>query len=210
MNQNKKAILDLVFYLVIPFLIWKFAKPYIDPYYAMLLSSVPGIIYTLYTFKKEKQFNVTGFFILITLISNTTVDLLSGSAERMLWNDTYYHIVLGIIVICTIFIKKPLMLYFAADIAALQGHDRDKSRELYRDSRIYPALQYLTLFFGLQFILKSFLKIYFISVFGVDGYGEMRAIMTAVGWGISICIGIGFVWVNNKIHAVTEEQESVQ
>ena len=106
---------------------------------------------------------MTGFFILITLISNTTVDLLSGSAERMLWNDAYYHIVLGIIVICTIFIK-PLMLYFAADIAALQGHDRDKSRELYRDSRIYPALQYLTLFFGLQFILKSFLKIYFISV----------------------------------------------
>ncbi|PDY90571.1 VC0807 family protein [Bacillus toyonensis] len=210
MNQNKKAILDLVFYLVIPFLIWKFVKPYIDPYYAMLISSVPGIIYTLYTFKKEKQFNVTGFFILITLISNTTVDLLSGSAERMLWNDAYYHIVLGIIVICTIFIKKPLMLYFAADIAALQGHDRDKSRELYRDSRIYPALQYLTLFFGLQFILKSFLKIYFISVFGVDGYGEMRAIMTAVGWGISICIGIGFVWVNNKIHAVTEEKESVQ
>lgn len=102
------------------------------------------------------------------------------------------------------------MLYFAADIAALQGHDRDKSRELYRDSRIYPALQYLTLFFGLQFILKSFLKIYFISVFGVDGYGEMRAIMTAVGWGISICIGIGFVWVNNKIHAVTEEKESIQ
>lgn len=91
MNQNKKAILDLVFYLVIPFLIWKFAKPYIDPYYAMLLSSVPGIIYTLYTFKKEKQFNVTGFFILITLISNTTVDLLSGSAERMLWNDAYYR-----------------------------------------------------------------------------------------------------------------------
>ena len=78
MNQNKKAILDLVFYLVIPFLIWKFAKPYIDPYYAMLLSSVPGIIYTLYTFKKEKQFNVTGFFILITLISNTTVDLFSS------------------------------------------------------------------------------------------------------------------------------------
>ncbi len=101
---------------------------------------------------------MTGFFILITLISNTTVDLLSGSAERMLWNDAYYHIVLGIIVICTIFIKKPLMLYFAADIAALQSHDRDKSRELYRDSRIYPALQYLTLFFGLQFILKKLFK----------------------------------------------------
>ncbi|MEN1934747.1 VC0807 family protein [Paenibacillus sp. 102] len=210
MNQNKKVVFDLIFYLVFPFVIWKFAKTHIDPYYAMLISSVPGILYTLYCFKKEKQLNVTGFFILITLIANTTVDLLSGSAERMLWNDAYYHIVLGLIVICTIFIKKPLMLYFAADIAVLQGHDRDKSRILYRDKLIYPALQYLTLFFGLQFILKSFLKIYFISVFGVEGYGEMRAIMTAVGWGISICIGIGFVWVNNKIHAVIEQNESTQ
>ena len=74
----------------------------------MLLSSVPGIIYTLYTF--EKQFNVTGFFILITLISNTTVDLLSGSAERMLWNDAYYHRT-GIIVICTIFIKTTYVIF---------------------------------------------------------------------------------------------------
>ena len=110
----------------------------------MLLSSVPGLFIHCIPLKR-KQFNVTGFFILITLISNTTVDLLSGSAERMLWNDAYYHIVLGIIVICTIFIK-PLMLYFAEILQRLQGHDRDKSRELYRDSRIYPALQYLTLF----------------------------------------------------------------
>ena len=90
------------------------------------------------------------------------------------------------------------MLYFAADIAALQGHDRDKSRELYRDSRIYPALQYLTLFFGLQFILKASKNLFHLCFRCRDGYGEMRAIMTAVGWGISICIGIGFVWVNNK------------
>ena len=47
------------------------------------------------------------------------------------------------------------MLYFA-QILRTTSHDRDKSRELYRDGRIYPALQYLTLFFGLQFILKSF------------------------------------------------------
>lgn len=209
MNQNIKAILNIVFYLVFPFLIWKFAKLYIDPYYAMLISSAPGIIYTLYTFKKEKQFNVTGFFILVTLTANTTVDLLSGSAERMLWNDAYYHIVLGFIVICTILIKKPLMLYFAADIATMQGHDLTNSRKLYRHSRIYPALQCLTLFFGLQFILKSFLTIHLISSFGVDRYGEMRTLMTAVGWGISICMGIGFVWINKKVHTVTEGRESL-
>ncbi|MDM5156435.1 VC0807 family protein [Bacillus sp. DX1.1] len=209
MKQNKKVLFDIIFYLVFPFVIWKFAKTYIDPYYAMLISSVPGILYTLYCFKKEKQFHVTGFFILITLIANTTVDLLSGSAEKMLWNDVYYHIALGLIIICTIFIKKPLMLYFAADLAVLQGYDRDESRTLYRDKQILPSLQYFTLFFGLQFIVMSCIKIYFISVFGVDGYGEMKAIMTAIGWGVSICMGAGFLLVDHKIKKVTESKESV-
>ena len=112
----------------------------------MLLSSVRGLFIHCIPLKK-KQFNVTGFFILITLISNTTVDLLSGSAERMLWNDAYYHIVLGIIVICTIFIKTTHVI-FRCGYCSTARHDRDKSRELYRDSRIYPALQYLTLFSG--------------------------------------------------------------
>jgi len=206
MKQNNKVIYDIIFYLIFPFVIWKFGKQYMDAYYAMLLSSVPGIFYTLYCFKKERQFHVTGFFILVTMIVNTSVDILSGSAEKMLWNDVYYHIVLGIVVICTIFIKQPLMLYFAADLAALQGDDRKKSQLLYRDPRLFPSFQYFTFFFGLQFIVLSGIKIYMISKFGVDGYGEMKAIMTGVGWCISIGIGAGFLWISNKIKQVTEAE----
>ncbi|PGZ96370.1 hypothetical protein COE51_17185 [Bacillus pseudomycoides] len=206
MKQNYKALYDIVFYLIFPFIIWKFGKHFMDAYYAMLISSVPGIFYTLYCFKKERQFHVTGFFILITMIVNTSVDLLSGSAEKMLWNDVYYHITLGILVICTIFIKQPLMLYFAADYAALQGYDRKESQLLYRDPRLFPSFQYFTLFFGLQFIALSFIKIYMISKFGVDGYGEMKAIMTGIGWFVSIAIGAGFLWVAHKIKQVTEAE----
>ncbi|MGF9963140.1 VC0807 family protein [Bacillus rhizoplanae] len=204
MKQNYKALYDIVFYLIFPFVIWNFGKHYMDAYYAMLISSVPGIFYTLYCFKKERQFHVTGFFILITMIVNTSVDLLSGSAEKMLWNDVYYHITLGTLVICTIFIKQPLMLYFAADYAALQGFDRKESQLLYRDPHLFPSFQYFTLFFGLQFIVLSFIKIYMISKFGVSGYGEMKAIMTGIGWCVSIGIGAGFLWVGHKIKQVTE------
>ncbi|ENQ3104267.1 hypothetical protein SAMN04488168_105113 [Bacillus sp. 491mf] len=206
MKQNNKAIYDIIFYLIFPFVIWKFGKQYMGAYYAMLISSVPGIFYTLYCFKKERQFHMTGFFILITMIVNTSVDLLSGSAEKMLWNDVYYHIALGIVVICTIFIKQPLMLYFAADYAALQGDDRKESQLLYRDPRLFPSFQYFTFFFGLQFIVLSCIKIYMISKFGVDGYGEMKAIMTGIGWCISIGIGAGFLWISNKIKQVTEAE----
>lgn len=203
MKQNNKAIYDIIFYLILPFAIWKFGKQYMDAYYAMLISAVPGIFYTLYCFKKERQFHVTGFYILSTMIVGISVDLLSGSAEKMLWNDVYYHIALGIVVICTIFIKQPLMLYFAADYAALQGYDRKESQLLFRDPRLFPSFQYFTFFFGLQFIVLSSIKIYMISKFGVDGYGEMKAIMTGIGWCISIGIGAGFLWISKKIKQVT-------
>ncbi|MED0981603.1 hypothetical protein P4T48_19335 [Bacillus paramycoides] len=204
MNQNKKGIfLDIIFFLAFPFLIWKVAKTHIDPYYAMLISSIPTILYTFYCLKKERQLHITSLYILINLFASTIVDLLSGSAERMLWNNVYYQIALGFIVIGTIFIKKPLILYFAVDIAALQGHEREKIHSLFRDKRIYSVLQYLTLFSGIQTIAKSCLKIYFISVFGVEGYGEIRAIMTAIDWGLSICIGIGgFAWIDHKVNLV--------
>lgn len=70
----------------------------------------------------------------------------------------------------------------------------------------FAVPQYLTQFFGIQFILKDCLKIYFISSFSIDESGEMKAIMTAVGWKISICVETGFTWLNNKIHTVTVEK----
>lgn len=138
------------------------------------------------------------------------MDLLSGPAERMLWNNVYYQIVLGFIVLGTTFKKKPLVLYFAADIAVLQGHDCEKSHALFRDKRIYPAFQYLTLFSSLQIIANCCLKIYFISIFGIEGYGEMRAIMSAVNWGLSICTGVGgFIWITHKVNIVTRQNPSI-
>src|SRR5699024_11301313 len=87
---NKKIILlDLIFYLVLPYVIWKFGKEPLCDYLAMILSTVSGFVYTIYRFILEKQFNIAGLFIIGSLALSTTVDLLSGSAERMLWYSVY-------------------------------------------------------------------------------------------------------------------------
>ncbi|MFD3447752.1 VC0807 family protein [Microbacteriaceae bacterium 4G12] len=204
MKQKNTALFDIIFYVVFPFVVWKFSKGIIGNYYAMLLSSVPGIIYTLYRFQKDRQFNVTGLFIIGTLIIGTIVDLVSGSAKAMLWNDAYYHIVLGIAVMGTVLIKKPLTLFFAVDIAAIQGSERAESYQLYKQAPLFRYFQYFTLFYGGQYIAVSFLKMYLISVFGVDGYGQMKVLMTAVNWVIAFGIGVGFVLISQKIQKQQE------
>src|SRR5699024_950800 len=89
-KTNKKIILlDLIFYLVFPYVIWKFGKDSLGDYLSMLLSTILEFVYIIYRIILEKQFNIAGLFIIGLLALSTTVDLLSGSAERMLWNSVY-------------------------------------------------------------------------------------------------------------------------
>ncbi|MEK1829381.1 hypothetical protein AAAC51_10260 [Priestia megaterium] len=68
-------------------------------YYAILLSTAPAFVYTIYTFIKDRQFNVTGLFIVITLLARTIIDLISGNAATMLNNQVYFMIGLAVVVL---------------------------------------------------------------------------------------------------------------
>lgn len=62
--MNKKLItLDLLCYGVIPFIIWNYGREPLGDYIAILLSTVPGFIYTVYRFAKENQLNIAGIFV---------------------------------------------------------------------------------------------------------------------------------------------------
>lgn len=52
-------------------------------------STVLGFIYTIYRFAVEKQLNIMGLFIISSLFITTAVNLISASAESMLWNQVY-------------------------------------------------------------------------------------------------------------------------
>lgn len=123
--MKKHTILfDIICYAVIPFFIWNYGRGILGDYYALLLSTVPGLIYTLYRFITERQLNLTGLFIISSLAISTTVNLLSSTAEDMLWNQVYVGIAFAMIFLLSIVIKKPLALYFAVDFVFLKLEQR--------------------------------------------------------------------------------------
>lgn len=205
--MKKIIIFDLLFYVVLPYLIWNQGKELIGDYYAMLFSTVPGIIYTLVRFFIEKQFNITGLFIITSLTVNTIIDIWSGNAEAMLKNGVYYTFGLGAFFLLTVLIKKPLSLYFFIDVAALMGHDRKESLELYKTKRIFSLFQYLTLLLVVRSICQGFVKIWLINKYGVEGYDEMIIYMQAIGWTFSILIGGFTVYIGSMINKQLESSE---
>ncbi|MCM3003468.1 VC0807 family protein [Priestia koreensis] len=197
--MKNKVIFDLLFYIALPYLIWNQGRHFLGDYYAILLSTAPAFIYTIYTFVKEKQFNVTGLFLVITLLIRTIVDIISGKADTMLVNQAYFMFGLGVVLFITMLIKKPLGLYFFVDTAYLMGYKREESLPLFKEKPLFSMFQWLTLLFALRYILLGIVKLYLLQKFGVEGYGNMIVIRQVITWVFSIFIAIYTFFIIKKV-----------
>lgn len=206
--MNKKMMfLDVICYGVIPYIAWKFGREPFGDYIAILLSTIPGFIYTIYRFVKEKQFNIAGIFIISSLLISTMVNLLSSSAESMLWNQVYLGFTYVVIYLFTMIIRQPLALYFAVDFASLQGYPRENSKALFRAKGLFMWFQLLNLLFVFRGFFQNGFKAVLIEMYGADGYDQVIIYMNISGWVFSGLIMLGYIFVSNKIMKFTGQSK---
>ncbi|WP_174612723.1 VC0807 family protein [Virgibacillus ihumii] len=204
---KKLVLLDLVFYVVFPYIIWEYGRDPFGDYAAMLISTIPGFVYTIYRFVLEKQFNITGIFIISALALGTTVDLLSGSAEQMLWNGVYLGLFYVVIHFVALMIKRPFALYFAIDFAYLQGHARKDSTTLFFQKEIFKWFQFIQTIFIVRGLFMAGLKVFLLQKYGVDGYDELLIYRQLAGWFFGILIMGMFIYTNVPIQRFLNRQQ---
>lgn len=203
--MNRRFIFfDLIYYAAIPFIIWNYGRNPFGDYWAILLSTAPGFIYTIYRFIVVKQFNIMGLFIISSLLISTIINLLSTSAESMLWNQIYLGFGYAGFFLLSIIFRKPLALYFAVDWAYLQGYERKSSKTLFMTKGIYIGFQLLTLLFVVRSAFQSVLQMWLLMKYGADSYGQMIIFMNISGWIFSGLIILGFVLISVKINNYIE------
>lgn len=200
--MKKCIICEFIIYLVLPLVIWNFLRNEIGNYYAMLLSTIPGIIYTIYSFLKDKRYSITGIYMLASLFIGRGLDLVAGSAEVMLWNDIYIKIFYCILWLTTVVIKKPLMMYFAIDYACLMGYERESSKKLYMNKEIFKHFQYLTVINATMDLEYIAVKAWTIMTYGVDGFSSISIIMKLNGYVMGGIILIYIIFLSKKIEKV--------
>lgn len=197
--MKKLILLDILFYTGLPLLFWHYGREPFGDYYAMLLSTIPGLIYTIYRFLNERQFNIAGLFIIFSLFLSTTVNLVSGNAERLLWNQVFLGYGFVAVYALSVLFKKPLALYFAVDFMYLQGHPRRNMKELFTSKGIFRWYQLLTLLFCVRGIFQSSLKAWLLNKYGVDGYGQMLVYLQISSWVFGILITAGFFFIGEIV-----------
>lgn len=205
--MNKKlVILDLICYAVIPFLIWTYGKEPLGDYIAILLSTFPGLIYTNYRFVKEKEFSVAGLFVITSLLISTAVNLVSTSANNMLWNQVYLGFGVSIVFLISMIIRKPLALYFTVDLAFLYGDSREFSKRLFSSQGLFMWFQLLNLLFVVRAVFVSLLKASLVKTYGAEGYDKVIIYMNISNWVFSGLILLGYLFINKKVKQHLDQQ----
>ena len=206
---NKRTLQDLIMYLGIPLLIWNTCRPWLGDYFSMLLSTLPGILYTLYTFFKEKQYSITGLFILATMIIGGILDVYSKTAYQMLWNMVYLNIGLVIFWCFTMIIKKPMGMIFFIDYASLHGVPKDHTRLLYRQMPYFKYFMLLTGFLAMRDLSDIFLRIFLIQLYDVEGFNKIKLITQFWNTATTVMFVYGILLIVKKIqiHAKNADQE---
>ncbi len=198
--------LEILFYVVVPYLIWTNGREGLGDYWALLLSTAPGFAYTIVRFIVDREFNVTGIFILFSLLVGTVIDILSGSAERMLWNQVYLGVAFSFVYLVSMLVKKPLPLFFFIDVAFLQGYDRESSRKLFYRKELFKWFQLLTLMFVIRGLTLAGIKAWLLDRYGVDSYGTMLIYLRITGWVFAAV----FIWfylnIYKEIKRLTQPQ----
>lgn len=207
--MKKFILLDVIFYVALPYSIWNYGQEPFGDYYAMLFSTIPGFFYTIYRFILERQFNIAGLSILLSLFLGTMINVLSQDAESMLWNQVYLGYSYGAVFLISILICKPLALRFAVDFVSLQGYSPEASQQLFSKKKIFIWFQLLTALFFLSSFCQNSLKAWLLYSNGVEGYGEMLIYMKISGWTFYGLILGGFFFIGSKINFQNEENGGV-
>lgn len=200
---------DLICYVIFPLVIWNALNDRIDEYYAMLISTVPGIIYSIIRFIRFKRLNFFGLFMIGTLMIGTLVDVLSGSAIQMLWNNVVYSLVISVFHLVMIFVNKPVSLLFALDLTEMQGYDRQFLKGVYYQPEILKVFKLIACAMALSSLVPAGINSWLIMQYGVDAFTKGIIIKRVIGVGLGLAIIYGYYHINQLSKKLEEPQETI-
>lgn len=195
--MKSNMLWDVVIYLVLPIAVWRLGEGHLPDYYLILITGIPGIIYTVLTLAFRKKANFTGIFLLTVMLVDSALDLIAGSVRNMFLYGLWQNMAMTVFYFLTLLLRRPVSLYFALDVAELQGYNRQDSRELYFKPKPWRLLKLITVLMGLKSLGFAFIKWTVLTYFYSESLGKL-----IIGYDNYLFYNRIYNWVGGAIIAV--------
>ena len=168
MSVANRIIVDLMFYLGLPLMIWNIGRGFLGDYMAMFLSALTGIIYTTFKFYTEKKYNITGIIIVFGITLNLLLNVISENALEILFNGIYLNAVFLALYVVSMIIKRPMGNIFYIDYRLMYGEEQTISQDRSRRFSKREYFYYLTGIFAFRETVLLISKYTLVTRLGID------------------------------------------
>lgn len=187
----RKILLDILFYFVSPILFWNFLREYLGGYYTLLAATIPGTIYAIASYVKEKEHRVAGYVLFFGMLLARLMDLWVDTPEGILWNDVRINVIYCLLWGGSILIRKPVGLYFFLNYASYRGLNYQESKKSFSRPPFVKYFYYFTLLLLVQDAWMALLYTALIKAYGIEGYNRILLISTCFNY-----LNIGLIVVS--------------
>lgn len=203
MKPALMLIVDLILFFIFPLVCWETCREFIGDYPAMILSTIPGIVYCLYRFKNNQKLTFTNLFVILNLTVSLLLDLLSGSALQLLVNNIFYSLTLLFIYSMSLIVKRPLYLYFALDVITTMGYDRKITKELFFEKKIHKLFKFVTLLYCTNELIYILCLSRWIHEYGVEAYRLDIMLDNLLNTFLSCTSLVAFILIHERLNEIT-------
>lgn len=182
MSVRGRIVIDLIFYLGLPLLIWNFGRNWVGDYLAMFSSAGCGIGYTAWRFSRDRRYNATGLIIVGGITLNLFLNIISDSALGILYNSLILNGTLVTLYSVSLIVRRPLGRVFYIDYRRMHGEDPHASaaKAALMEKRIY--FDYLTALFVIREGTMLSVKWLMLRNLGVEGAGVVILVNRLVSY----------------------------
>jgi hypothetical protein len=186
----REVVQSLLINGLAPYLVYTILSGHLSDVAALSIAASVPALDNLVSFLRYRRLDVFGSFILLSLVISIGVVLLGGDAKFILIKESFVTAGLGVLLLGSLLLPRPLIFYFAVHFSA--GHDA-ASRANFSQYWQYPYFRFvmytMTIVWGLSLVSEAIIRT--ILVFSLNNTKDFLAISPFVTYGI---LGLTIAW----------------
>jgi len=156
---------------ILPYVIFAFAQPHYGDVQALILSSIPPILWSLAEFARHRRVDALSMLVLLGIVLSLVAVAGGGSARFLQLREKLVTVIIGCIFLGSAVIGKPLIYQLARAQMVRNSSDELEEFESLRSNKYFRrTMMVLTVVWGLGLLVDAAISIALVYTLSIKAY----------------------------------------
>ena len=170
-GNGPKIAVEATVNFILPYIIFAFAQPHYGDVEALILSSVPPILWSIVEFAWHRRIDALSMLVLLGIVLSLAAVASGGSARFLQLREKLVTVIIGLVFLGSALIGKPLIYQLARAQMVRNSSDELEEFEALRSNKYFRrTMMVLTVVWGLGLLVDAATSIALVYTLSIKTY----------------------------------------